>query len=396
MRGIRMKRKLKRKIIWLDEWNIREQEAWFSDMAQEGWKLIELGAIFATFEESDPQEIAYRCDVFNLDEHADQQRIELYRKSGWEFVDSRKHIQVFRENEVGEASEVYTTREERATTLSLLQKKIRDRAWLAIILSVITILLNYSMLQLDPTGNYLRDKLIPPVSSMIIYIFIPIHMITGTIHMRKLMKQFKLEEIDDGYINYIWKVNRKKLFSICRAIIIGASMVLAIIAIGKDNDRDWRYEEVTQGDLPVVQLSDIMNEAEYERVTIPTDYGLYDNGYKANSSMLVPQQYELHQSVFVDDDEADPLSIISYIYEGKSEWIAQRLAQALSKEYAGSQVVYELVSHDTFDVLWLGKTRSNLAAIVKKDNKVYYFRYHGADLNDEKVKLILSKIEEKL
>jgi len=58
--------------------------------------------------------------------------------------------------------------------------------------------------------------------------------------------------------------------------------------------------------------------------------------------------------------------------------------------------IYELVSHDKFDMFWLGKSHSNLAIIVKKDNKVYHFGYHGKDLNDEKIEQILSKIEEKL
>lgn len=394
-RGNLMEPRLKRKIIWLDEWNVREQEAWFSDMALEGWKLIKLGAVFATFEESDPREVTYRGDIFNLDSHSDQHRIELYRKSGWEFVDSRRHIQIFRESEDGEVSEVYATPAERAETLSLLQKKIKNRAWIAIISSIVMILLNYSTLRIDPAGNYLRDDLIPPISSIIIYIFVAIHMIIGTIHMRKLIKQLKLAEADDGYTNYRWKVNRKKLFSISGAIIIGSSAVLAIIAISKTNERDW-YIEIPQGDLPVVQLSDIMNEAKYERVTIPEDYGLYDNGYKGNSSILVPQQYELHESVFVDGNDTDRLTITSYLYEGKSEWIAQRLAQVLSAEYAGPQIVYELVSHEKFDMFWLGENHSNLVIIVKKDNKVYHFRYNGKGLNEEKVKKILLKIGEKL
>ena len=217
------------------------------------------------------------------------------------------------------------------------------------------ILLNYSTLRIDPAGNYLSDNLIPPISSIIIYIFVAIQMITGTIHMRKLIKQLKLEEVDGGYIDYRWRANKKKFVSICGAIIIGASVVFAIIAISNANDREW-YVEIPRGDLPVVQLSDIMNETEYEQVTIPDDYGLYDNGYKGYTSMLVPQQDELHQSVFVDGDEADHLSITSYIYEGKSEWIAQKLAQALSKEYAGSEIAYKPVSHEEFDVLWLEKT----------------------------------------
>ena len=93
-------------------------------MDQEGWKLTKLDTVFATFEESDRQKIAYRADIFNLDDHADEQGIEPYRKSRWECVDSRKHIQIFRESEDGEVSEVYATHAERVRTLSLLQKKI--------------------------------------------------------------------------------------------------------------------------------------------------------------------------------------------------------------------------------------------------------------------------------
>lgn len=382
MRRIRMKRKLKRKIIWLDEWNIREQEAWFSDMAQAGWKLIQLGAVFATFEESDPQEIAYRCDVFNLDDHADQQRVELYRKSGWEFVDSRRHIQIFRESEDGEASEVYATQIERAETLSLLEKSIRNKVLLMLVLSVFIVLLNLYSLQINPVHNYLSDGFIIPVFTISSYLFFVVHTITGMFHMRNLIKRLKSEETDEGYINYHKKVFIKRFFSMCSAIFIVSMLVLTIDITRNDND------EVPQGDLPVVQLSDIMNKMECEQISLP-----YDNYYRVSSSALVPKQYELFQSA---GNEEERQQITSFGYEVRNEWLAQKFSQVLRERDLGGESFYEKVSHENFDEVWVKKVHRDLLLVVRSGNEVYYFAYYGIDSYDEKVEKILLKIEEKL
>lgn len=35
-----MNQKTKKKFIWLDPWNIEEQESWFSDMHLHGWEYV--------------------------------------------------------------------------------------------------------------------------------------------------------------------------------------------------------------------------------------------------------------------------------------------------------------------------------------------------------------------
>jgi hypothetical protein len=387
-----MKRRLKRRIIWLDEWNIRELENWFSDMSLQGWKLTELGSVCATFEESDPQEIIYRCDVFNVDDQSDQRRIELYRKSGWEFVDSRRYFQVFRESKNGQACEVYTTPMEQAETLSLLQKNIKNRALLMFVLSIFIVIINLTSLQVDPIQNYLEDGFIIPIYSIITYLFVVIHMITGMVHMRKLIKQLKSGEALGKYIDYDGKVSRKKFVSICAGVFVASLMIYFGIEIIKYDKEDW-HPEVPQGDLPVVQLSDIMSEREYDQAIIPAYYGPYDNYYKVSSSIFVPQQYELHQSVLVDGSESDRLSIRSYGYELRNEWLAQKFSQTLKDKYSENEPIYEPVSNDKFDGLWVGKEHSYFGFIVRKGSKVYHFIYNGNNLIDEQ---ILLKIEENL
>lgn len=60
----------KRKIcgVWLNEWHLEEHEAWFEDMAKQGWKLEKFGYWIATFVESEPEEISYRVEIANKKE----------------------------------------------------------------------------------------------------------------------------------------------------------------------------------------------------------------------------------------------------------------------------------------------------------------------------------------
>ncbi len=384
-----MKHKLKRKMIWLDEWNMREQEAWFSDMALDGWKLTKLGRVFATFEESEPREIVYRCGVLDDDDQANQQKIELYRKSGWEFVGSRKYLSIFREVENEQTSEVYTSPVERARTLSILQENFKKKGLLTIVLSIFLIILNVFTSQIDPVQNYLIDGFIYSIYTIVIYIFVIIHMISGMVHIRKLIKQLTTEETDQHLINYDRIVNRKKLLKICEIIFAITLIIFTIETIKSDGN--W-YEGIPEENLPVLQLPDIMDEGEYEQ-TIADHYEYY---YYVSSSILVPKQYELFQSILESNGEVGNLSISSHSYEARNEWLAQKLAQALVKKYSEFQPVYTLVSHEVFDALWVGKDHLNLAFIVRKENTVYHLQYNGTNIDDEKEKMILLKIEENL
>lgn len=384
-----MKRRLKRKFFWLNEWNISEQEAWFTDMALEGWELIELDWLFATFAESEPQEVVYRCDVLDVESLPDQQRMERYRKSGWEFVDSRKHIQVFREREHKPASEVYTTSQERASALSLFQKKLRNKGLITIFLSLITFWLHIITIKTNPVQNYLEDSFILLFYMTIFLIIAIISTITSIVEMRKLIKRLiSTGEAIDEYTDYRLKMNRKRFFTIFQFIVV-ISLIIATITTITINDENW-YDEIPANDLPVVQLSDMIDSVDYGKVISTESSGNY---YIVGSSILVPKQYELHENVQVPDEKGNSLSdlsIISYGYEARNKWLAEKLAQALRKKYLTEKIMDESIANDNFDEIWMEVGDSYLGIIVRKGTEIRHLIYYGIDPVNEEVEKILS------
>jgi len=384
-----MEPRLKRKIIWFDDWNIREQETWLSDMALEGWTLIKIGRVFATFEESETQEVTYRCGMLFADDQITQQKIELYRESGWEYIGSRKYISVFREIKNQQVREIYLNPVERTKTISSLQENIKKKGILAIISALLLILLNVWALQINPVQIFLTDSSILSIYTIIVSILIVIHMINGMIHIRKLANQFMLDETDQFSINYGRIIFRKKLLKVCEIMIAISLIVMIVKMIAIDQKHD---EGVFQDDLPVLQLSDIVEGIDDEQLTASN----YADDYYVSSSILVPKQYELYQSISEDDHGGENLSISSELYDGRNEWIAEKLIHALVKRYSEYQPGYQLISHDYFDALWIAKGHLNITFIVRKETTVYYLRYDDSSLSDNREMDILLKIEENL
>src|SRR5690625_2286644 len=383
-----MKRRLKRKLFWLNEWNISEQEAWFTDMALEGWELIELDWLFATFAESEPQEVVYRCEVLDVESLPDQQRMERYRKSGWEFVDSRKHIQVFREREHKTASEVYTTSQERASALSLFQKKLRNKGLLTIFLSLITFWLHIITIKTNPVQNYLEDSFILLFYMTIFLIIAITSTIMSIVEMRRLIKRLiSTGEAIDEYTDYRLKMNRKRFFTIFQFIVV-ISLIIATITTITINDENW-YDEIPANDLPIVQLSDMIDSVDYGKVISTESSGNY---YIVGSSILVPKQYELHENVQVSDEKGNSLSdlsIISYGYEARNKWLAEKLAQALRKKYLTEKIMDESIANDNLDEIWMEVGDSYLGIIVRKGTEIRHLIYYGIDPVNEEVEKII-------
>src|SRR5699024_10000942 len=186
------------------------------------------------------------------------------RESGWEFIGSRKYVSIFREVKNEQIREFNLNPVERTKTIASLQENFRKKGILAIISAVLLILLNIWALQINPVQNFLGDSFILSIYTIIISVVIVIHMINGMVHIRKLAKQFMLDEIDQPTIHYGRIVTRKKLLKICEMIIVIFLIVITARMIGFDQSHD---EVVFQEDLPVLQLSDMMEEIDDTQIT---------------------------------------------------------------------------------------------------------------------------------
>jgi len=98
-----------RKLKWFWAWDDEREEAWLTDMAQQGWHLTEPGVFgFYTFEQGVPKNMIYRLDFKTADKDS-ADYMQLFADAGWEHLGAMGGWQYFRkEAREGEAPEIYT------------------------------------------------------------------------------------------------------------------------------------------------------------------------------------------------------------------------------------------------------------------------------------------------
>jgi hypothetical protein len=287
--------------------------------------------------------------------------------------------------------EIHTDPIEQAETLSILKKDKTKRGILTLLLSVITIMLIVGTHQIDPVSNYLDDKYIETIVLAITYMSISITMVNGMIHMSKLMKRLKSGSLLEHEKNYHRKIKRNKVVGKTVIFILSLWVITVLFNLTKSFQGD-RFPAIPKKELPIVQMSDFIDDFTYideERL----------NYFKENSSILVPKQYELEQTVEVpgetreDNSDIYSPSISSFGYEVRSEWLAKKFVQDLKEKYTYYSENYVKVPDSKFDELWLSQGGFNAAFIARKQNKVYRVLYYGKGTIDEIIERTLAKAE---
>src|SRR5690606_22448213 len=110
--------------------------------------------------------------------------------------------------------------------------------------------------------------------------------------------------------------------------------------------QDDRFPPILDGDLPVVQLADFMDESQYHLI----DDDPRSNYFKVDSSIFVPKQYELRQTVEVpsvmweDNSGIYSPAIWSDGYSVRNEWLAIKFVQKLKERFSYyDEDEYELI-----------------------------------------------------
>ncbi|GEL76247.1 DUF2812 domain-containing protein [Tenuibacillus multivorans] len=374
-----------KKMLWLDAWEIEEQEAWFSNMATKGWKLININEWFATFERCEPQDIKYRCDVFKSKE---LDRIDLYQQTGWKYIGSRHYIQVFREKESYNPQDIHTEPLEHAATLTLLKKDITIRGFLSIILFALVMALSIWLILINPIDLYIEDgSLLQMIIPITIGLYLYMKMVRGMIHMSKLYKKLKSGIPLDHDVSFSKKFKRKKIMAFSMIAIATLWFIFNIFSLISSLTED-RHPPIPDRDIPVVKMSDIVEEGTF----IKEGDRNPSNHYKVDSSLLIPKQYELKQSVKVpgvmweDNSGTYSPTIWSHRYNVRTEWLAKQFIVTLKEEKKPLSGNYKLTKSNKWDELWVyEEDDSHFSFISRINNVVYYVEYFGY----ESIELIL-------
>lgn len=147
------------------------------------------------------------------------------------------------------------------------------------------------------------------------------------------------------------------------------------------------FPPIPAGDLPVLRLSQVLDSAQYA-AAIPNqgvfeDKGDVFNYYRQGSSLFVPEQHYLAESVTVPE-ETWPDNLTTYeaylhcdAYRAASPVIAKTLARSLAQErrfYPNRNSLPLAAATDThgFGGLWVLEDEAQLEVIIWQGDWVYH------------------------
>lgn len=118
-----------RKFKWFWAWQDEAEETWLREMANDGWHLSQI--VFPTiyeFNSGEEQDYVYRLDYRSHWKMEKKDYLQLFRDSGWEYVQEMAGWHYFRQlAHSGEQMEIYTDAE------SKIEKYQRLLAFLGIL-----------------------------------------------------------------------------------------------------------------------------------------------------------------------------------------------------------------------------------------------------------------------
>ncbi len=119
------------------EYELGENEKFYSDMEAKGWRLVKRGGYLSKFVPVEPSRPRYRVEVtspaFLEEQGLTEGQLAVFEDCGWEYVDSRGFLHIFRAPEGSDAPEFYTDPAQQAQTL----KKVRRDMWLSLGLAIV-------------------------------------------------------------------------------------------------------------------------------------------------------------------------------------------------------------------------------------------------------------------
>lgn len=124
-----------------DEYELGENEKFYSDMEAKGWRLVKRERYLSKFVPAEPCQLRYRVEVsspeFLGEDGLSEGQLTVFEDCGWEYVTSRSFLHIFRAPAGSGAPEFYSDPVQQAQTL----KKVCRGMWIswAIILIALAI-----------------------------------------------------------------------------------------------------------------------------------------------------------------------------------------------------------------------------------------------------------------
>lgn len=396
-----MAEKTIRRFWWLDEWQIEEVQSWLSDMAGQGWHLLDRGKFFALFGQGPKRKDRYRCDIFKSNSPQFEERRELYQAAGWEYVASLGKLHIFRAPDDPAIPELHSDPEEQSYLLTGLVGRLIINCVIAVVSLAILALLPlvyYETLWLD----ILVDGNTPLFIMLPSYLFVMFLNFRGLILNGRLYAKLRRGQPLARNKPYKGAVCMTKVVAILALSVFALLFADNLVAVVNLFTAE-QYPTIPPGQLPVVRLMDFDPEAELVPVEAPGFDANMGNYYKTGRSLLVPRQWYLEEDVIVPGQEwpvggeYNPRLAVEG-YQARSQWLARQLSGALVNLFQRRTMPHrnQIVLQESrfFDELWLKSDDHSSFFIARKGLYVFQVHYSGWESVEDLLTLVRTKIDE--
>lgn len=379
------KKKIRRQLWWLKDWQLDEQESWLEEMSAEGWHLVKTGIGRATFAAGEPRELRYRCDVFKAGDLAEQERLELYEDAGWEHVANRGLVQIFRAPADASIPEIHTDPELQAKNIRrLLPEHIFTTLFALLILPVGALLYRVGLAELLISADWTFL-----VTCLFFFAWAVFHVV-ALVNLVKHIRRIERKQPPQRALP--WRKQKR------RQQVRDSLLILALISIFSTNiialmSKEQAFPPIPAGDLPLLRLADIMQADDYahssSRAGLIADKGDVFNYYKVETSLLVPEQHYLVEARIIPPRGGSEhlwYTLHFDVYRAVSPNVAEMLAKSLAKKRSfrfhpfRSSLPLPLADESRgFDSLRMLEDAEQRDLIVRQNNFVYYLSYTGKE-----------------
>lgn len=352
------------------DYELGENEKFYSDMEARGWRLVKRGGRLSKFVSVEPSRARYRIEAFYsgfLEEPGlSEGQLAVFEDCGWEHIDSRGFLHIFRAPQGSDAPEFYADPRQQAATL----RGVRRNLWWSIAAAAAIVALCFISILSFSRGGWQWDAFKRLVQIPALFAF----------YFSWLL--FSLYQL----VRDAWKINRtysqlKKGIPldhnprehhlhkfISRALVCLALLSLLALAVQllRTESRDLPMEP----DGPYILLRDLGWEG--ERTT-----GMFsdrESGVTFTPSPLA-DYWEVYEVVEAPAD--DQVWLYQYVYRLRVPALRDALVRALMNDsvFARSEESFQPVEIDGLDNAWI--VPGGLEAVAVQGNLVFYTEYLG-------------------
>lgn len=375
------KKQVRRQFWWLENWQLAEQEAWLEEMSRNGWHLVKTDFGLATFEKGPLRNYRYRCDVFNADHWSERERLELYQEAGWEHVADRGLVQIFRAPEDDAIPEIHTDPVEQAKNI----RRLLPGHLTSFLVPLLFMALGILVYKPSLAELLLGFDWLVALACLFLFAWIILSVVALWRLARHIISLLRVQQPPRS-VKWRSAMGRAQvrgvLILVTWLFLLGGRLAEPLLATQPD------FPLIPEIDLPVVRLSQIMDESQYASSIRNEGYfkdkGDVWNYYRLESSLPVPEQHYLAESVELRSGGSEATNV--YFHCDAYRAISPGVAKALANSIAEGRKLYPYRSSlplrpasDTrgFAGLWLLEDEGQLEVITCQGHWVYHLSCAG-------------------